>query len=300
MIPAPLHIIEKDIIMNSDFSRIPVAVIGLGLMGGSFAKRLKELGHPVIGINRTESVAREALSMGIVDTIDPRDLKKAEIVIFCTPEKGTLAFIKEHLSLLQKGAVLTDIAGVKNGFAKELRAILPKDVDFISGHPMCGREGAGLSQADGRIFEGSNYILIPEPWNRKEHLELVRKLALEMGCAHVPVVTAEGHDRAIAYTSDLPHVVATSLMNSRSYSEETKYFIGGSFRDETRVADINEDLWTSLFLSNREKLVEEIDRFREALDRAREAIAAGSEEDIRKFLKEAGRRRREMIDHGSH
>ena len=268
--------------------------------GGSFAKRLKELGHPVIGINRTESVAREALSMGIVDTIDPGDLKKAEIVIFCTPEKGTLAFIKEHLSLLQKGAVLTDIAGVKNGFAKELRAILPKDVDFISGHPMCGREGAGLSQADGRIFEGSNYILIPEPWNRKEHLELVRKLALEMGCAHVPVVTAEGHDRAIAYTSDLPHVVATFLMNSRSYSEETKYFIGGSFRDETRVADINEDLWTSLFLSNREKLVEEIDRFREALDRAREAIAAGSEEDIRKFLKEAGRRRREMIDHGSH
>lgn len=238
--------------------------------------------------------------MGIVDTIDPGDLKKAEIVIFCTPEKGTLAFIKEHLSLLQKEAVLTDIAGVKNGFAKELRAILPKDVDFISGHPMCGREGAGLSQADGRIFEGSNYILIPEPWNRKEHLELVRKLALEMGCAHVPVVTAEGHDRAIAYTSDLPHVVATSLMNSRSYSEETKYFIGGSFRDETRVADINEDLWTSLFLSNREKLVEEIDRFREALDRAREAIAAGSEEDIRKFLKEAGRRRREMIDHGSH
>lgn len=126
MIPAPLHIIEKDIIMNSDFSRIPVAVIGLGLMGGSFAKRLKELGHPVIGINRTESVAREALSMGIVDTIDPGDLKKAEIVIFCTPEKGTLAFIKEHLSLLQKGAVLTDIAGVKNGFAKELRAILPR------------------------------------------------------------------------------------------------------------------------------------------------------------------------------
>jgi prephenate dehydrogenase len=300
IIPAPLLIIKKEIIMNSDFSRIPVAVIGLGLMGGSFAKRLKELGHLVIGINRTESVAREAVAMGIVDTIDPGDLKKAEIVIFCTPEKGTLAFIKEHLSLLRKGAVLTDIAGVKNGFAKELRTLLPEDVDFISGHPMCGREGAGLSQADGQIFEGSNYIIIPEPWNRKENLETVKQLALELGCAHVPVVTAEGHDRAIAYTSDLPHVVATSLMNSRSYSEETKYFIGGSFRDETRVADINEDLWTSLFLSNRDKLVEEIDRFRTSLDRVREAIAAGNEEEIRKFLTEAGRRRREMIHRGIH
>lgn len=286
--------------MNSDFSRIPVAVIGLGLMGGSFAKRLKELGHPVIGLNRTEQVAREALSMGIIDTMDPARLKEAEIVIFCTPEKGTLAFIRDHLSLLRQGAVLTDIAGVKNGFAKEAKALLPEDMDFISGHPMCGREGAGLSQADGRIFEGSNYILIPEPWNRNEHLELVRKLALELGCAHVPVVTAQDHDRAIAYTSDLTHVVATSLMNSSSYSEETKYFIGGSFRDETRVADINENLWTSLFLSNREKLVEEIDRFSAALEEIREAIAAGNEEEIRKFLKEAGRRRREMMHCGSH
>lgn len=137
--------------MNSDFRKIPIAVIGLGLMGGSFAKRLKELGHPVIGLNRTESVAKEALAMGIVDSIDPKDLKKAEIVIFCTPERGTLSFIKEHLSLIHEKAVLTDIAGVKNGFAGEIKALLPEGMDFVSGHPMCGREGAGLAQADGSI-----------------------------------------------------------------------------------------------------------------------------------------------------
>ncbi len=285
--------------MNSDFRKIPIAVIGLGLMGGSFAKRLKELGHPVIGLNRTESVAKEALDMGIVDSIDPKDLKKAEIVIFCTPERGTLSFIKEHLSLIHEKAVLTDIAGVKNGFAGELKALLPEGMDFVSGHPMCGREGAGLAQADGSIFDGANYVLIPEPWNRKEHLELVKRMAEELGCAHVLVVTAEEHDRAIAYTSDLTHAVATALMNSSSYSEKTKYFIGGSFRDETRVADINGKLWTSLFLANREKLLEEIDRFSEALQQLRGAIAAEKEEKITAFLEEAGRRRREMMDRGN-
>lgn len=285
--------------MNSDFRKIPIAVIGLGLMGGSFAKRLKELGHPVIGLNRTESVAKEALAMGIVDSIDPKDLKKAEIVIFCTPERGTLSFIKEHLSLIHEKAVLTDIAGVKNSFAGEIKALLPEGMDFVSGHPMCGREGAGLAQADGSIFDGANYVLIPEPWNRKEHLELVKRMAEELGCAHVPVVTAEEHDRAIAYTSDLTHAVATALMNSSSYSEKTKYFIGGSFRDETRVADINGKLWTSLFRANREKLLEEIDRFSEALQQLRGAIAAEKEEEITAFLEEAGRRRREMMDRGN-
>ena len=285
--------------MNSDFRKIPIAVIGLGLMGGSFAKRLKELGHPVIGLNRTESVAKEALAMGIVDSIDPKDLKKAGIVIFCTPERGTLSFIKEHLSLIHEKAVLTDIAGVKNGFAGEIKALLPEGMDFVSGHPMCGREGAGLAQADGSIFDGANYVLIPEPWNRKEHLELVKRMAEELGCAHVPVVTAEEHDRAIAYTSDLTHAVATALMNSSSYSEKTKYFICGSFRDETRVADINGKLWTSLFLANREKLLEEIDRFSEALQQLRGAIAAEKEEEITAFLEEAGRRRREMMDRGN-
>lgn len=253
----------------------------------------------MIGLNRTESVAKEALAMGIVDSSDPKDLKKAEIVIFCTPERGTLSFIKEHLSLIHEKAVLTDIAGVKNGFAGEIKALLPEGMDFVSGHPMCGREGAGLAQADGSIFDGANYVLIPEPWNRKEHLELVKRMAEELGCAHVPVVTAEEHDRAIAYTSDLTHAVATALMNSSSYSEKTKYFIGGSFRDETRVADINGKLWTSLFLANREKLLEEIDRFSEALQQLRDAIAAEKEEEITAFLEEAGRRRREMMDRGN-
>lgn len=282
---------------NRDFSQLTVAVVGLGLMGGSFAKRLKEIGNFVIGINRTQAVAEEALAMGIVDSISESDLKKADIVIFCTPEKGTLAFIKNKLSLLKKDALLTDIAGVKNHFAKDVQVLLPDGMDFISGHPMCGREGAGLAQADGHIFDGANYVVIPQKENKKDHIQLISDMAKALGCKHIPVVTAEEHDRAIAYTSDLTHVVATALIHSESYNKDTKYFMGGSFRDMTRVADINGKLWTSLFLSNQQKLLDEIDRFSASLAELKAAIAEGDSDAMEAFLNEAGRRRRELMYH---
>lgn len=280
---------------NQDFSRHTVAVVGLGLMGGSFAKRLKEIGCRVIGVNRTKSVAEEALSMGIVDSISESDLKDADIVIFCTPEKGTLAFIREKLSLLSPSAVLTDIAGVKNDFPREAASLLPKGMDFISGHPMCGREGAGLSQADGDIFKDANYVVIPQEGNDPAHVELVKKMARALGCSHTPEVAGAVHDRAIAYTSDLTHVIATALIHSESYTKDTKYFMGGSFRDATRVADINGDLWAMLFMQNREKLLDEIDRFSASLEELRNAIEEKDTEEIKIFLNEAARRRRELM-----
>lgn len=128
---------------------------------------------------------------------------------------------------------------MKNGFAQEVAA-LPEGMDARFRPSHVWKKGRVGPVGDGAIFDGANYVLIPEPWNRKEHLELVKDMARELGCAHVLVVTAEDHDRAIAYTSDLTHVVATALMNSSSYSEKTKYFIGGLFgMAETRVADIN-------------------------------------------------------------
>ena len=159
--------------MNSDFKNRPVAVIGLGLMGGSFAERLTELGCFVIGFNRTEETAEQALTMGIVKSVDPEDLKKAEIVIFCTPVKGTLAFLREHADWLKAGAILTDIAGVKDHTWPLIRELLPPGMDFVQAHPMCGREGVGLSQADGTIFRDCNYVLIPEKENKPENLELI-------------------------------------------------------------------------------------------------------------------------------
>ena len=281
--------------MNSDFNNRPVAVIGLGLMGGSFAERLTELGCFVIGFNRTVETAERALTMGIVQSIDPEDLKKAEIVIFCTPVKGTLAFLREHADWLKAGAVLTDIAGVKDHTWPLIRELLPPGMDFVQAHPMCGREGAGLSQADGTIFRDCNYVLIPEKENKPENLALIAELARDLGARHVPQVTSEAHDRFIAYTSGLPHAVAASLMNSESYEKDTGMFIGGSFTDATRVADINGRLWTSLFLSNRDKILAEMDSFQESLCKLRQALEAEDAEALCEFFTEARRRRREMI-----
>lgn len=285
--------------MNSDFKNRPVAVIGLGLMGGSFAERLTELGCFVIGFNRTVETAERALTMGIVKSVDPEELKKAEIVIFCTPVKGTLAFLREHADWLKAGAILTDIAGVKDHTWPLIRELLPPGMDFVQAHPMCGREGAGLSQADGTIFRDCNYVLIPEKENKPENLALIAALARALGAWHVPQVTSEAHDRFIAYTSGLPHAVAASLMNSESYEKDTGMFIGGSFTDATRVADINGRLWTSLFLSNRDKILAEMDSFQESLCKLRKALETEDAEALCEFFKEAKRRRREMIHHGS-
>lgn len=295
----PCYHYNRWMIMNSDFKNRPVAVIGLGLMGGSFAERLTELGCFVIGFNRTVETAERALTMGIVKSVDPEELKKAEIVIFCTPVKGTLAFLREHADWLKAGAILTDIAGVKDHTWPLIRELLPPGMDFVQAHPMCGREGAGLSQADGTIFRDCNYVLIPEKENKPENLALIAALARALGAWHVPQVTSEAHDRFIAYTSGLPHAVAASLMNSESYEKDTGMFIGGSFTDATRVADINGRLWTSLFLSNRDKILAEMDSFQESLCKLRKALETEDAEALCEFFKEAKRRRREMIHHGS-
>lgn len=277
-----------------DFSKITAAVIGLGLMGGSFAMRLKELGAAVIGINRTLSTAETALRQGIVDSIDISDLKHADIVIFCTPAKATLAFVKDHLPDFRSDAIMTDIAGVKGNLADDIRQILPPGIDFISSHPMCGQEGEGLSRADPDIFRGANYILLPDKTNRLENVELIRNMALALGCRHVPSITPEEHDRHIAYTSDLTHVLAAALINSTSLKEDTKYFTGGSFRDETRVADINSPLWTDLFLANRENLLLEIDRFTESLSAIKTALDRADKNTLLDLLEKAGKRKRNL------
>lgn len=283
--------------MESHFAHT-AAVIGLGLMGGSFAARLTELGARVIGWNRTKSISREALARGLIASDREEDLREADIVIFCTPEEATLAFLRDRAGLLSPQAVLTDIAGVKNGFSEKLRAVLPPGMVFVSGHPMCGREGEGLAQADPSIFDGANYILIRDGQENREAEALLTEMARALGCTAVPAVTEEEHDRAVAYTSDLTHVIAASLMNSISFTEDTKYFTGGSFRDETRVADINSRLWTSLFLSNKEKLLEEITRFQRALEEIRSSIEKEDREEIGRFLDRAGERKRRLT-HGS-
>lgn len=285
--------------MDRTIHEMTWAVVGMGLIGGSYAKRLTELGARVIGINRTADPLAAALLDGAVAETGEEHLSEADGVIFAVPEAVTEAFVRAHTGDFKPGAVLTDAAGVKSGGAARIQALLPAGMDFISGHPMAGREGSGYDMADAGIFDGANYLLIPLPENRRNHVERIRALALALGCGHVEEVTAEAHDRIIAYTSDLLHALAASIMNSPSFTETTKYFTAGAFRDMTRIADINGPLWTALFLENRENVLREISCFRSALDRFSETLEQKDEAGLLNFLREAGERKRGMT-YGNH
>lgn len=285
--------------METEFEVRTAAVVGLGLMGGSYAKRLTELGLRVIGIDRTEATETAALRDGAIAAAGPAHLAEAELVIFAVPEAATEAFVRTHAGVFRRGAVLTDAAGVKRGGAARIEALLPEDVDFVSAHPMAGREGAGYGQSSAAIFRGANYILVPSARNRPSSLRLVRRLAEALGAAHIEETTPEAHDRMLAYTSGLPHAAAAAVMESASFRREARYFIAGGFRDVTRIADINGALWADLFLENRENMLRELARYEEALSRLRRALAAEDREALRDFLDSAGRRKRSLAD-GQH
>jgi len=285
--------------LDSDFTNMTVGIIGLGLIGGSYARGLRKLRvKHLIGIDVDETALQQALSEKVIDeacTTGSEALQQAEILIFCLPDQVMVRFIRDNVRYFHPQVVLTDVSGIKGHTAEQIQPLLSAGMDFISGHPMAGREGKGFSQSDAAIFDKANYILVPHKENHREHIELIRQLALALGCRHIAEVTPQEHDRMIAYTSSLPHVLATALVNSRSMNDMTKYFIAGSFRDGTRVADINGPLWTKLFMQNKQNLLEEINRFQESLDLFRQYLKEGDEQGMEQYLDEAAVRRRELV-----
>lgn len=288
---------------ESDFTNTTIGIIGLGLIGGSYAKGLRQMkvAH-IIGIDVNQQTVQQALHEGVIDeghTTGYEGLRQAELLIFCLPATAMQEFIQQNVSLFHPQAVLTDVAGIKGHMAQHINELLGPQMDFIPGHPMAGREGKGYGQSDAAIFCQANYILVPQSSNRPEHIKQIRSMAMALGCSHVIEVTPEEHDRLIAYTSSLPHVLATALVNSQSMDQNTKYFIAGSFRDGTRVADINAPLWTQLFFENKENLVHEINRFRDSLTEFVELIDKGDRENMTLYLQKAATRRKELIN-GKH
>lgn len=276
-----------------------IGIIGLGLIGGSYAKGLRQLGvRHIIAVDTNEASLAQARADGVVDTALTRgsaDLGRADMIIFCMPAKAIIDSIRQYAPLFKPDVVLTDVAGIKGRMIDDVFDVLPPGMDFISGHPMAGREGSGYAMARADIFDGANYIIVPDKRNRPEHIKLVTRLANDLGCAHVVQVTPAEHDELIAYTSSLPHVLATSLVNSESMSEKTKYFVAGSFRDGTRVADINADMWTTLFLANKDNLLHEIDRFSHVLQQFSTLLQEEDAAGLRQYLEAAGARRKELV-----
>ncbi len=272
------------------------AIVGLGLIGGSYAKALRNLKvRKILGMDISHGIARACLNANMIDEVveeGGRNLKEADVIICSVYPEAVVGFVRQNVQNFAEGMLMTDATGVKGTMPREIQELLPEGCEFISGHPMAGRQGSGLGMSDAAIFNNSNYIIVPTEKNTPEAVSWLEDFAKALGCARSVKVSMEDHDKIIAYTSDLPHITAVALVNSASYNENTQYFIAGGFRDATRVADINPDLWSDLFLSNRDNVIAEIENYQSQLERWKKAIVENDRETLKKIMREAGPRRR--------
>lgn len=284
---------------STRWQELSFAIIGLGLIGGSYAKALRKLGaKKIIGVERNEKTLSEAKNQGLIDvalTQANDALREANVIICAIYPEALVGFIESNVRFFNPDVLLTDVSGIKNDMISRGQALLKPGMEFISGHPMAGRQGSGLGMSDAHIFQNANYIIVPEQHNTAEAIAWLESFALALGCKHTVRVTPAEHDATIAYTSNLPHVTAVALMDSASFNDKTRYFVAGSFRDGTRVADINPELWSNLFLANKDKVADEIDKYMEQLTLWRDALRSGDGEQLKALMRTAGARRRELF-----
>jgi prephenate dehydrogenase len=274
-----------------------VGIAGLGLMGGAVAMALRRLGRSgparIFACDIDGDTLAAARRGGLIDqgwhTGDSslqgagEMLARCDLVFLCLNPSTLIRFVEAHMAAFPPGCLITDIAGIKGNIVRALDAALREDLDFIPGHPMAGSEKGGFANADRCDFRGKNYILTPLPRNRPENLEFLKGLIRRMGFGRITCAAPEEHDRKIAFTSQLCHVIAAALVDCEADPGITR-FGGGSFEDLTRIAMLNAPMWTELFIENREALLDRIARFEESLDGLKELIAGSREDALEKRL----------------
>ena len=275
-----------------------IVVVGLGVIGGSFTMALKEAGYDdVYGIDTNEETLVKAKKLGLIKegfTNGEEIVKDADLIIMSLYPRLVKKFITDNKDNFKDGAVITDATGIKKMFIGHIVEILPSNIDFIFGHPMAGREKKGIDFATSEVFKGANYILTPVDRNKEENLKFIEDLAYEIGFKRVRRISPEYHDEMIGFTSQLPHALAVALVNSDIEGRDTGSFIGDSYRDLTRIANINEDLWSELFLGNKENLLMSIQNFEDELDKIKYAIKVNNIESLKELFIKSTKRREKL------
>ncbi len=268
--------------------------MGLGLLGGSYARALTKKGFYVTAITRSQSSIDYALSEGIIKKgaaeVDAALVNEADIIVFALYPHIFTRWVEENQHLFKSGAVITDVTGVKGCIVYDIQKMLRSDVEFIAAHPMAGREVYGVENSDDAIFRGANYIVVPTDKNTKEAIELCCDLGNTLGFADVSVLSPERHDEMIAFLSQLTHCIAVSLMCTSDDNDLVRY-TGDSFRDLTRIARINENMWSELFLANRDQLLRQMDLFRDSFDELYRTVRDGDTEKMKEMMRTSTERR---------
>ena len=275
-------------------SKSNILIVGLGLIGGSYARALTRLGFHVTALARRQETVDYAVANGIIAEgaagVDPDLVGSADAVIFALYPGVFKDWIRDNQQLLRSGALLTDVTGVKRCIVYDIQDMLRPDVEFIAAHPMAGKEVYGVENSDDRIFHEANYIVTPTDKNTPEAIEWCKSLGRILGFRKVSVLSPEEHDEMIGFLSQLTHCIAVSLMTCKENRHLVDY-TGDSFRDLTRIARINEDMWSELFLLNRDELLAQMDQFETEFHELRDMLAAGDAEGMKEKMRLSTQRR---------
>lgn len=278
--------------LNKDMK---ILIVGLGLIGGSYAEALSKKGYEVGAIDQKQEAIDFALRKGYIasgkTSVDKDYVGKFDIVVFALYPHAFVEWIEKYQNCLKSGAIVTDVTGVKGGVVCDVQNALRKDVEFIAAHPMAGRECSGVENAKAEIFEGANYIVVPTEKNTQEAIELCKDLGRELGFKHISDLSVKQHDETVGFLSHLTHCIAVSLMVCKESGHLADY-TGDSFRDLTRIAKINDEMWSELFLLNKDEIVEQMNLFEQHFGKLKECIQNDDREGIREMMRLSTKRRK--------
>lgn len=272
-------------------------IVGLGLLGGSYAIALKSKGYFVGGIDKDSNATKYALENKIIDQsvslTDEKALKNYDVIVLALYPKAVTLWIEENQKHLKDGAIITDVTGIKSSIVNSVQKLLRPSLEFIGAHPMAGKESSGIKNASSDMFNGANFIITPTESNTKKAIEFISGLAKELGFGKISLLSPEKHDEMIGFLSQLTHCIAVSLMNCNE-NEDLALYTGDSFRDLTRIAKINEEMWTELFLMNKDKLIKEMDLFMEKFKMLKKGIESDDELAIKEMMRTSTKRRKDF------
>ncbi len=270
-------------------------IVGLGLIGGSYAQALTDLGYEVGAITRSQSSIDYAREKGIIShgttEVTKEYVSKFDVIVFALYPKVFLEWIDKYQGYFKSGALITDVTGVKCPIVYKIQDMLRDDVEFVGAHPMAGKEVYGVENADKSIFNQANYIVTPTSKNTKSAIETTKQIGRLLGFKTVTELSPEKHDEMIGFLSQLTHCIAVSLMDCKE-SEKLVDYTGDSFRDLTRIAKINDAMWSELFLLNKDELISQMDLFMAKFKELRDALEDEDTEKMREMMRISTERRR--------
>lgn len=279
----------KQLDLNTD-----ILIVGLGLIGGSYAKALTEKGYTVRAITKEQkdidyAIKNGFLTEGTVDDIEGF-IKRSDLIILSLYPHTLLEWVNKYGKFIRPDTLVTDVTGVKEHIINEVQKALPENVEFIAAHPMAGRERSGVEHSDNSVFKGANYIIVPNYKNSEHSKKICEDLGKELGFENISYLDAEKHDEMIAFLSQLTHCIAVTLMCTGDTEGFEKY-TGDSFRDLTRIAKINDEMWSELFLCNKKALLEKMNEFSYQFDAFKTALENSDRDKMREMMKKSTIRR---------